>query len=69
MRFFRSAIDQQKANGGRDTLLMIDGGIKSHNANLVADWGIDIAVVGSGLINNKGTISENLDEILTSINN
>jgi hypothetical protein len=35
----------------------------------VADWGIDIAVVGSGLINNKGTISENLDEILSSINN
>ena len=69
VRFFRSAIDEQKIKGGRDTLLMIDGGIKSHNAKLVADWGIDIAVVGSGLINNKGTISENLDEILSSINN
>ena len=69
VRIFRSAIDQQKANGGRDTLLMIDGGIKSHNANLVANWGIDIAVVGSGLINNKGTISENLDEIISVINN
>ena len=42
---------------------MIDGGIKAHNAAQVADWGIDIAVVGSGLINDKGTIAENLAEI------
>ena len=69
VKFFRSAIDKQINSGGRNTLLMIDGGIKSHNAKLVADWGIDIAVVGSGLINSKGTISENLDEIRSSINN
>ena len=69
VRIFRSAIDEQKANGGRNTLLMIDGGIKSHNARMVADWGIDIAVVGSGLINNTATISENLDEIISAINN
>ena len=42
---------------------MIDGGIKHHNASLVRDWGIDIAVVGSGLINDKGSISQNLDKI------
>jgi pentose-5-phosphate-3-epimerase len=41
---------------------MIDGGIKSHNIALVRDWGIEVSVVGSGLINDKGTIAENLAE-------
>ena len=62
-RTFRAAIDAQIASGGRATKLMIDGGIKAHNAAQVADWGIEIAVVGSGLINDKGTIAENLAEI------
>jgi len=39
---------------------MIDGGIKDHNAAMVSEWGIDIAVIGSGLINDRGTIAENL---------
>ena len=42
---------------------MIDGGIKVHNAAMVAEWGIDIAVVGSGLINDRGSIAENLTAI------
>ena len=42
---------------------MIDGGIKDHNAAMVAEWGIDIAVVGSGLINDRGTVAENLAAI------
>jgi pentose-5-phosphate-3-epimerase len=42
---------------------MIDGGIKAHNVAQAADWGVEVAVVGSGLINDKGTISENLSEI------
>jgi len=46
---------------------MIDGGIKDHNAALVAGWGIDIAVVGSGLINNQASISKNLDSITNSL--
>ena len=62
-RTFRAAIDAQIAAGGRPTKLMIDGGIKAHNAAQVADWGIEVAVVGSGLINDKGTIAENLAEI------
>ena len=62
-RTFRAAIDAQIAAGGRPTKLMIDGGIKAHNIAQVADWGIEIAVVGSGLINDKGTIAENLTEI------
>ena len=62
-REFRSAIDSQIASGGRATKLMIDGGIKAHNAAQVAEWGIEVAVVGSGLINDKGTIAENLAEI------
>ena len=44
---------------GKTPILMIDGGIKHHNASMVSGWGIDIAVVGSGLIN-EGTISQNL---------
>ena len=63
VRCFRTAIDQQILDGGRHTRLMIDGGIKAHNAAQVADWGIDIAVVGSGLINDKGSIAENLAQI------
>ena len=47
---------------------MIDGGIKNHNAAIVSDWGIDIAVVGSGLINDQGTIKANLNFIHAAIN-
>ena len=63
VRAFRAAIDEQKSNGGRAVKLMIDGGIKDHNAAMVAEWGIDIAVVGSGLINDLGSIAENLAAI------
>ena len=63
VRAFRAAIDEQESNGGRAVKLMIDGGIKDHNAATGADWGIDIAVVGSGLINNRGSIAENLTAI------
>ena len=67
VRSLREAIDFQIENGGRETKLMIDGGIKDHNAALVAGWGIDIAVVGSGLINNQASISKNLDSITNSL--
>ena len=63
VRGFRTAIDAQIAAGGRPTKLMIDGGIKAHNAAQVAEWGIEVAVVGSGLINDQGSIAENLAEI------
>ncbi|MBD35858.1 MAG: ribulose-phosphate 3-epimerase [Actinobacteria bacterium] len=68
VRKFREAIDNQIANGGRQTKLMIDGGIKHHNAAMVEEWGIDVAVVGSGLINDNGSIAENLAEINASKN-
>ena len=67
VREFRSAIDRQISDGGRATKLMIDGGIKHHNSALVSDWGIDVAVVGSGLINDKASIAENLAEINTAM--
>lgn len=67
VREFRSAIDQQIRNGGKDTKLMIDGGIKHHNSAMVSEWGIDIAVVGSGLINDKASIAENLAEINSAL--
>ena len=66
-RAFRAAIDAQIAGGGRQTKLMIDGGIKDHNSAMVAEWGIDVAVVGSGLINDRGTIAENLAAINSAL--
>ena len=67
VRILRREIDMQIENGGRKTKLMIDGGIKHHNAKLVADWGVDVAVVGSGLINKNGTIFENLESIINAM--
>jgi len=63
VRAFRAAIDAQVAAGGRPTRLMIDGGIKAHNVAEVRDWGVEVAVVGSGLINDSGSIAENLAAI------
>ena len=67
VRVLRDAIDEQVANGGRATKIMIDGGIKAHNAALVRDWGVEVAVVGSGLINDRATISDNLAEIKAAL--
>tara|TARA_Y100001978_G_scaffold87651_1_gene78467 strand:+ start:1722 stop:2399 length:678 start_codon:yes stop_codon:yes gene_type:complete len=64
---FKSAIDEQISKGGKSTRIMIDGGIKSHNIGLVSSWGVDISVVGSGLINSKGTISENYQKIIREL--
>ena len=67
VRNIRKAIDLQVKNGGKTTKLMIDGGVKDHNAAMVSEWGIDIAVVGSGLINDRATIKENLESISKSL--
>ena len=64
---FRSAIDNQINSGGKSTKLMIDGGIKHHNVALVKDWGIDVAVIGSGIINDNGTVEDNLKEITSAM--
>ena len=63
IRALRAAIDEQKSTGGRATKIMIDGGIKAHNIAVVKEWGVEVAVVGSGLINDKASIVENLTEI------
>jgi len=63
VRSLRTAIDEQVTGGGRATKIMIDGGIKAHNIAQVRDWGVEVAVVGSGLINDKASIAENLAEI------
>ena len=69
IREFRVAINNQIDSGGISTKLMIDGGIKHHNAALVKSWGIDVAVIGSGIINDKATIKENLKEITSALQN
>lgn len=63
VRELRKAIDEQISEGGRSTKIMIDGGIKSHNIAMVKEWGVEVAVVGSGLINDNASIAENLAEI------
>ena len=63
VKAFRSSIDLQISEGCRETKIMIDGGIKDHNAAMVASWGVDIAVVGSGLINDRASIRQNLSSI------
>ena len=67
IREFRLAINNQIDSGGLPTKLMIDGGIKHYNAALVKSWGIDVAVIGSGIINDNGTIEENLKEITAAL--
>ena len=67
VRNFRAAIDRQVATGGKPTKLMIDGGIKHYNVALVKSWGIDVAVIGSGIINNTASVEENLKEIISSM--
>ena len=67
IREFRLAINNQIDSGGLPTKLMIDGGIKHYNAALVKSWGIDVAVIGSGVINDNGTIEENLKEITSAL--
>ena len=67
IREFRLAINNQIDSGGLPTKLMIDGGIKHYNADLVKSWGIDVAVIGSGIINDNGTIEENLKEITSAL--
>ena len=42
-------------------------GLSLDNAAMIAEWGIDIAVVGSGLINDSGTIAENLAAITAAL--
>ncbi len=69
IRTLRKNIDLQIANNGKDVKIMIDGGIKAHNISLVKEWGVDVSVIGSGLINNKGTIKENLEEIHNALAN
>ena len=67
IREFRVAINNQIVSGGLPTKLMIDGGIIHYNAALVKSWGIDVAVIGSGIINDNGTIEENLKEIVSAL--
>ena len=69
IREFRLAINNQIDSGGIPTKLMIDGGIKHYNAALVKSWGIDVAVIGSGIINDDATIKENLKEITSALQN
>ena len=64
---FRLAINNQIESGGKSTKLMIDGGVKHHNVALVKSWGIDVAVIGSGIINDNGTVADNLKEITSAM--
>ena len=60
IRRLKKAIDAQVAAGGRPVLIQVDGGVKSHNIAMLRDWGVSNCVVGSGLFNDKASVSDNL---------
>lgn len=53
VKVVREMIDQS----GRDIILEIDGGIKTHNVKEVADAGVELIVAGSAIFNEKGIIN------------
>jgi ribulose-phosphate 3-epimerase len=67
IRTLKAAIDQQVANGGRPVQIQIDGGVKAHNIAMLQSWGVSNCVVGSGLFNDKASLSENLAVIHTAL--
>ena len=60
IRRLKKAIDAQVAAGGRPVQIQVDGGVKSHNIAMLRDWGVSNCVVGSGLFNDKASVSDNL---------
>ena len=60
IRRLKKAIDAQVAAGGRPVQIQVDGGVKSHNIAMLCDWGVSNCVVGSGLFNDKASVSDNL---------
>lgn len=67
VRRLRAEIDAQVDAGGRPVKVMIDGGIKVHNIAEVEGWGVDVSVVGSGLINTRASLGENHSELLAAL--
>ncbi|MDA8573141.1 ribulose-phosphate 3-epimerase [Candidatus Poseidoniales archaeon] len=67
IRTLKAAIDQQVASGGRPVQIQIDGGVKAHNIAMLQSWGVSNCVVGSGLFNDKASLSENLAVIHTAL--
>jgi ribulose-phosphate 3-epimerase len=67
IRILKKAIDQQVADGGRPVQIQIDGGVKAHNIAMLQLWGVSNCVVGSGLFNDRATLSENLSVIHTAL--
>ena len=66
IRRLKQAIDDQVSNGGRPVQIQIDGGVKAHNIGEIASWGVTNFVVGSGLFNDKASVAENLQHIMSS---
>ena len=63
IRRLKEAIDAQVAARGRPVQIQVDGGVKSHNIAMLRDWGVSNCVVGSGLFNDKASVSDNLSII------
>lgn len=69
IKTLRQKVDLINSRNEKMIQIMIDGGIKAHNISLVKKWGVDISVIGSGLINNEGSIEENLTKINNALAN
>lgn len=63
IRRLAHAIEEQVATGGRPVQIQVDGGVKAHNIAMLRSWGVTNCVVGSGLFNDRATVSENLEII------
>lgn len=51
----------------RSALIEVDGGVKKENIGRIAGLGVDLAVVGSGIFNDKNPSSTNLQGLLEEL--
>ncbi len=72
-RFIESQLDKIRAikqmlnNRGLDVPIGIDGGVDTETAPLIVEAGASVLVAGSSVYNSKGTVSENMQALLNSI--
>jgi ribulose-phosphate 3-epimerase len=72
-RFIETQLDKIRAlkqmlnNKGLDVPIGIDGGVDTETAPLIVEAGASVLVAGSSVYNSKGTVSENMQALLNSI--
>lgn len=54
---------QLQVRGLKEVEIQVDGGIKAHNIDIIAAAGATVAVVGSAVFNQTGSIAENIRQL------